>query len=79
LQAIGLPELIARSLQDYEAMAVRLAQAPELLASLKAKLAQTRATYPLFDSNMWERQQRGEPPAGFSVAPNSVRGNRSRT
>jgi len=91
LQAIGLPELIARSLEDYEAMAVRLAQAPELLASLKAKLAQTRATYPLFDSKrfvrhmeaaystMWERQQRGEPPAGFSVAPNSVRGNRSRT
>jgi protein O-GlcNAc transferase len=81
LQAIGIPELIARSLEDYEAMAMRLAQERDLLAFFKAKLAQNRETYPLFDSKrfarhieaayitMWERQQRGELPARFVVAP----------
>jgi protein O-GlcNAc transferase len=81
LQAIGVPDLIAHSLKDYEAMAVRLAQEPELLASFRSKLVQNRETYPLFDSQrftrhieaayitMWERHQRGEPPAGFAVTP----------
>jgi protein O-GlcNAc transferase len=81
LRAIGISELITRSLDDYEAMALRLAQQRELLSFFKAKLAHNRETYPLFDSKrlacqleaayitMWERQQRGEPPAGFAVPP----------
>ena len=35
LQAIGLPDLVTRSLDDYEALALRLAREPALLASLK--------------------------------------------
>ena len=34
LQAIGLPDLVTRSLDDYEALALRLAREPALLASL---------------------------------------------
>jgi protein O-GlcNAc transferase len=49
LTAIGLPELIAENLADYEAMALRLARDPQALQSLKEKLALNRATAPLFD------------------------------
>ena len=79
LNAVGLPDLIANSREDYEALALKLAADRELLADIKARLAQNRATYPLFNTDrfrrhieaayvtMWERGQRGEPPAGFAV------------
>jgi predicted O-linked N-acetylglucosamine transferase (SPINDLY family) len=79
LHAVGLPELIARSLGDYEALALRLAREPALLASFRQRLARDRETCPLFDTTrftrhleaaytaMWERQQRGEPPESFAV------------
>jgi protein O-GlcNAc transferase len=79
LTAIGLPELIATDIANYEALALRLARDGGLLGELRAKLARNRATFPLFDTRrftrhleaafqrMWERQQRGEPPAGFAV------------
>jgi protein O-GlcNAc transferase len=79
LRAIGLPELITTSLDEYEALALKLASDPALLATIKSKLAQNRETYPLFDTarftrhieaaytTMWERYQRGEPPAAFAV------------
>jgi protein O-GlcNAc transferase len=82
LNAVGLPELITDNLEDYEALAVKLAQEKQLLETLKAKLAQNRQIFPLFDidrfrrhiesayQTMWERYQRGEPPANFAVAPN---------
>jgi protein O-GlcNAc transferase len=81
LKAIGLPELITVSLEDYEALALKLAREPSLLASIKTKLARNRGTHPLFDTKrftrhieaayttMWERQQRGAPPEGFAVKP----------
>lgn len=81
LNAIGMPELIADSPANYESLAVRLAHEPETLTHLKTKLAHNRMSYPLFDSRrlarhieaayttMWERHQRGEPPACFAVAP----------
>jgi protein O-GlcNAc transferase len=81
LTAVGLPELITRSLDDYEALALKLARDPALLASLRARLACQRESYPLFDTErftrhieaayttMWERSQRGEPPQSFAVAP----------
>ena len=81
LSAIGLSELVTVSLDDYQALALRLAREPALLASIKAKLARNRDTYPLFDTarftrhleaaytTMWERCQRGEPPAAFAVGP----------
>jgi protein O-GlcNAc transferase len=80
LTAIGLPELIATSLEDYEAHARSLAKDSAELARLKAKLVRNRGTSALFDTaritrdleaayrEMWERQQRGEPPASFAVA-----------
>ena len=79
LQALGLPELIAPSLAAYETMAMALAADATLLAGLRRKLADHRDRYPAFDTErfrrhleaayaqMWERHQRGEPPAGFAV------------
>jgi predicted O-linked N-acetylglucosamine transferase (SPINDLY family) len=84
LSAVGLPELATPSLEDYEALALKLARDPALLAAVKEKLARQRATYPLFDTKrftrhmesayttMWERYQRGEPPQSFAVAPLSL-------
>jgi protein O-GlcNAc transferase len=80
LNAVGLPELITDNLEDYEALALKLARDEHLLAAITAKLAQNRETFPLFDTDrfcrhiesayetMWERYQRGEPPASFTVA-----------
>ena len=79
LRAIGLPELIAASLDDYEALALRLASEPNFLAGIKAKLMANRDAYPLFDTarftrhieaayrTMWERHQKGEPHQAFAV------------
>ena len=79
LRAIGLPELIAENLDDYEALAFKLATTPALMADLRTRLARNRTTYPLFDIDryrrhlesayvaMYERYQRGEPPHSFSV------------
>ena len=79
LKAVGLPELITTSLDGYEALALKLAQEPALLGSIKAKLARNRDSFPLFDTarftrhieaayeTMWQRYQRGEPPKGFAV------------
>jgi protein O-GlcNAc transferase len=81
LNAVGLPELITQSLQEYETLALKLARDPVLLASLREKLRRHRDSYPLFDTErltrhieaayftMWERFQRGEPPKSFAVTP----------
>jgi protein O-GlcNAc transferase len=81
LHAVGLPELIAHSLDDYEALALRLAGDPALLGSFRQRLSRNRETFPLFDTGrftrhleaayttMWERQQRDQPPESFAVAP----------
>ena len=55
LQAVGLPELIAESNEEYEALAVALAQQPARLADLKARLAVNRRSQPLFDSERMTR------------------------
>jgi predicted O-linked N-acetylglucosamine transferase (SPINDLY family) len=49
LNAIGLPELITQSEQDYEELAVALAQDSERLQALKKRLSINRTTYPLFN------------------------------
>jgi predicted O-linked N-acetylglucosamine transferase (SPINDLY family) len=79
LTAIGVPELITSSLKDYEARADSLAKDRPALTRLKAKLVKNRGTSSLFDTarithnletayrEMWERQQREEPPASFAV------------
>jgi protein O-GlcNAc transferase len=50
LQAVGMPELITHSLGEYEAAALRLANDPKELATLRAKLAVNRTNAPLFDT-----------------------------
>ena len=82
LDAVGLPELATRDLPAYEAMALDLARDPARLRALRAKLAGPaggHARLPLFDTErfrrgleaayaaMWDRAQRGEPAAGFTV------------
>jgi protein O-GlcNAc transferase len=79
LAAVGLPELITRSLRDYESLARKLAKEKDTLTALKAKLARNKSTHPLFDTvrftknleaaflAMCERRQRGEAPASFTV------------
>jgi len=70
LHAIGLPELVTNSFEEYEALAFHLATHPDSLAAIKARLAANRLTHPLFDTprlcrnleavyiDMWERQQK---------------------
>jgi predicted O-linked N-acetylglucosamine transferase (SPINDLY family) len=81
LTAVGLPELIARSQAEYEAMAIELATNPDKLAAIKAKLANNRLTTPLFDTErftrdlerafeaMCERHRLGLPPEDIDLAP----------
>ena len=52
---IGMPELIASSREEYEAIALRLAANPAELAALKQKLAAQRLTAPLFDTPRFAR------------------------
>jgi predicted O-linked N-acetylglucosamine transferase (SPINDLY family) len=81
LNAVGLRELIAYSLEEYEALALKLATSPAMLNDIRARLAQNRHTHSLFNTDrfrrhieaayttMWERYQRGEPPESFAVEP----------
>jgi predicted O-linked N-acetylglucosamine transferase (SPINDLY family) len=50
LNAVGLPELINATQEQYEAMAVALAGNATRLAELKEKLSRNRLTTPLFDT-----------------------------
>ena len=49
LHAVGLPELIADSIDDYVALAIALASDPDRRALLRAKLLRARTESPLFD------------------------------
>jgi predicted O-linked N-acetylglucosamine transferase (SPINDLY family) len=81
LYAAGLPELATNDLGEYEALALRLATDASLLGGFRHRLAQNRATCPLFDTDrfrrhienayttMCELQRRGENPRSFSVEP----------
>jgi predicted O-linked N-acetylglucosamine transferase (SPINDLY family) len=81
LTAIGMEELIARDLADYEAMALSLARSPERLSTLREKLAANRSSSTLFDmarlcrrvenayETMWKRHIEGLRPTGFTVPP----------
>jgi predicted O-linked N-acetylglucosamine transferase (SPINDLY family) len=79
LNAIGLPELVASSLDEYEALILKLAMDPSFLQSIRRKLEQNRLSYPLFDTDRfrrhieaayltaWDIWQRGESPRSFRV------------
>jgi protein O-GlcNAc transferase len=55
LHAIGLPELIAHSLKEYEDIAFRLATSPSELADIKSRLRANRETHALFDTDQFCR------------------------
>ena len=55
LNAIGLPELITNTQEEYEALAIELAIHPHKLADIKLKLAKNRLTAPLFDTPLFTK------------------------
>jgi len=79
LGAVGLPELVTVTSQDYEALAIELASNRSRLAQIKERLWQSRGTAPLFDTErytrhledaytrMYERYLRGEAPEHLFV------------
>ena len=81
LRALGLPELITTSLEEYQAMALRLARNADVLAGLRARLQLNRQTSPLFDARQFARNVEkayvamseicvaGEKPRAFAVKP----------
>ena len=83
LRAAGLTELITTSWQEYEGVALALAEDPDRLAALRTRLRNSRSTSPLFDTDrtrrhlesaylsMWQRAQQGQPPCSFSVQETS--------
>lgn len=75
-----MPEFIAQSAEQYEALAFKLAREPQSLAEIRQKLVRNRATAPLFDSrlytrhleaaysHMYETWVQGKKPAPLAVA-----------
>ena len=55
LNAIGLPELITNTQEEYEALAIELATNPQKLIEIKLKLANNRLTTPLFDTPVFTK------------------------
>ena len=55
LNAIGLPELITNTQEEYEALAIELAMNPQKLTDIKLKLARNRLTTPLFDTPLFTK------------------------
>jgi predicted O-linked N-acetylglucosamine transferase (SPINDLY family) len=80
LRALDLPELVAPSRAAYEALAVRLAQSPDEMRSLRERLGQAARQGPLRDmaaytralegayKEMCRRQRAGLPPDHLQVA-----------
>jgi protein O-GlcNAc transferase len=77
--AAGMADMVTASLDEYCALALKLARDPAQLAAVKSRLAQNRDGCALFDTarfarhieaaymTMWERWQRGEETASFAV------------
>ena len=55
LKAIGLSELITKTQDEYEALAIKLALSPKKLKDIQAKLALNRQTAPLFNTPIFTR------------------------
>lgn len=84
LRAAGCEELIAGSLDDYEALARTLACSPDRLAAIRRRLVDSRLQVPLFDSarfardleslylRMAERHRLGLPPATLAAGAGPV-------
>ncbi len=81
LYALDMPELVTNTLEEYEALASKLAREPETLGAIREKLAHNREMQALFDcphfcrhlesafESMVETWRAGEPPAPIDVKP----------
>ncbi len=86
LYALGLPELVTHSIEDYRDLALRLAQNPGDLRALKEKLAKNRRAQPLFDTprfaknlehayqGMWETHLADKRPKPIQVSDRPITG-----
>ena len=80
LSAIGLPELITRDANQYESLAIELAQNPSKLSNIRQKLEVNKQTSSLFKANVFakhienaysqiiERHKAGQKPEHINVA-----------
>ena len=59
LNAVGLPELITSTQEEYEALAIELAMNTKKLAAIKLKLANNYLTAPLFDTPLFTKNLEG--------------------
>ncbi len=81
LTAVGLPELVTRTLDDYVSTGRALAMDADTLSACRKRLADARSHAPLFDSvrftrhleaayrAMWARHLAGDAPAPIDIAP----------
>ncbi len=79
LHAVGLPELVTHDLDEYEALAVKLAREPDLLSGIRRKLQGNLRNAPLFNTDRFRAHvesaytrmvdlcRRGERPRGFTL------------
>jgi predicted O-linked N-acetylglucosamine transferase (SPINDLY family) len=79
LRAVGLTDLVTATLDEYEALALKLATDRSLHGHVKATLARNRTSYPLFDTArftrnlesafelMVQRHRSGQSPSAFEV------------
>lgn len=81
LAALGIPELVASTLEDYTMRALTFANSPGLLKEVRGKVMHQRSAAALFDTDLYrchlesayfavrERQRDGAPPSGMDVNP----------
>ena len=79
LRGAGLDELVTRSTQEYEALALRIAREPSTLARLRERLPTGRSAHAAFDverlarglealyARMVERHREGQPPGDLGA------------
>lgn len=82
LTVVGLPELITETLEDYEKLALKLAENGNMLRDIRLKLKNNLETTQPFDTvrycrnlekayrEMWNHSQKGETPKHFAVGSN---------
>lgn len=64
LHAVGLPELVTGTVEEYERLALALATDPARLSAIRARLAANRSTTTLFDTERFTRHIE----AGYELA-----------
>jgi predicted O-linked N-acetylglucosamine transferase (SPINDLY family) len=81
LHSIGCPELVCRSFDEYEQLALDLTRNPSRLRAIRRRIQFARRSSPLFDTRrftrhlesafetMWAIFQKGERPRSFAVSP----------